>query len=275
MKPTSLLGSLALLLSSAAACTVVRGSGDYVSEERTARNFQAISLEMSAEVSISATGRESVRVFAEENLMQYVEVGMRDGALRLGLDDHVLLEPTRAIRFVVEVERLRSLTTEDGGRVVVGELSGDLELVTRDMSRVEIEGMSGDVRIDASDESRVVIDAIAGSDAALQLRDSARCDIAGSVERLDVDVEDTASLRAFRLRSSEALVRASDASTAEVFVLDDLDVTLEDSSVVEVRGNPSTVRRVSDSAVVRVAVDVPDVEVPRVDVDVPDVDVDW
>lgn len=187
----------------------VRGSGRVVTEIRHVRGFDGVSAGGAAIVVIENTGRESVRVTAEDNILPYLVTDVREGLLTIGVEPGVSLSPRRDVVVHVELDAL-----------------------------IEIEG-SGAVEIEA-DVGQV-------PDLFVTLSGAATLEVWGQVEFQDVVLSGASRYRGLRLESLTAKVGTSGAASAVVSVFDRLDAHASGASSIRYAGNP-TVRASTSGA---------------------------
>lgn len=193
-----------------AACTVVRGSGTVVTEERRVEAFTEIELEGSGTVLVALGERSAVTVEADDNVVPLLRTEVEGGRLHLGSKSGTSFISNAPIVFRVTTPSLEQLVLSGSGDVQIGDLAGgDLE-----------------VRIDGSGEVVAT----------------------GTVERLRVVVSGSGTFGGFELQAAEVDVRVDGSGDVEVFASEKLGVEINGSGVVEYAGEPDDVEtRVSGS----------------------------
>lgn len=188
----------------------IRGAGDVVSELRPVRGFGAVSVVGPLRVMLERTARERATVTAQENLLPFVQTGVRGGVLHVGPVPGVVLAPGEEI--VVHVECVEV---------------------------VEISAARG-----------AAVDADVGwlHELWLSLSGGAALTIQGEAERQHVTLSGGSRLDALDLRSERADAQLSDASEAWIWVKDRLDVEAAGASLVRFRGDPAVDARVEASS---------------------------
>ncbi len=178
----------------------VRGSGIVKTESRSVAGFSSISFQSEGRVTVQQTGKESLTISAEDNLLPLLESRVADRTLYLGTVNNTDINPTKTIEFVVEVKSLESLNIKGVGSVDVKDLQGKRVSVSQD-------GV--------------------GSTA-----------IAGSVDVLDLTLAGVGSFQGEKLKTKQATVRNSGVGSAVVNVSEQLDATLSGVGSVEYIGSP-------------------------------------
>ncbi len=189
------LAASVLGTSNSQAATV--GSGRAASETRAVSDFDALSLKSSLSVEVRQSGKESVTIYADDNLLPMVETKVETGAsgrtLVIGFRSGVSFFSKNDIKVVVDVIKLGALSTAGSGNVKVQGLktpllkisvvgSSDVQLNGLEAQTLEIR-VAGSGNVQASGKAGQVKLNIAGSgDAGLGglIADEVTASIAGS-----------------------------------------------------------------------------------------------
>ena len=109
---TSVLVGCVIVMGLLSACSIngngkgVKGSGVVKTETRDVRGFRSIQLSSLGSVTVTQTGRESLTIQAEDNLLPLLESSVKDGVLYLATIGDTNISPTETIRYEVEVRDL-------------------------------------------------------------------------------------------------------------------------------------------------------------------------
>ena len=118
MRKAQLLTLLGLtLLISSCGFTTVDGSGKIITEQRPVSGFSAVSLNGTGKLIINQTGKESLSVTADDNLMQYLQTEVHGTQLILRTADRTNLNPSEQVVYKLDV-----------GKLVEIEISGSAEV---------------------------------------------------------------------------------------------------------------------------------------------------
>lgn len=117
---TSTAALLCVLL--AAGCTV--GTGEVAPEARDVGAFDAVVLETSGSVELTAGGRGAVEIEAQETILPLLTTEVVDGALRLGADGS--FSTSRGITYRITTDELTAVTIAGSGDMDVTGLDGDV-----------------------------------------------------------------------------------------------------------------------------------------------------
>jgi hypothetical protein len=209
-----LLGSAAVLGLGPVGCVgTVQGSGRAVVESREVASFREVSVGGGARLVLTQTGRESLTVETDDNLLPLVETEVRNGRLSLGFRSGTSVSTARGLRF---------------------------ELTARELSAIEA---SGGTRVEATgiDTPALRVDVSGGG----QLRAE------GRAARQEVSASGGGQYDGARLASAAARVDASGGGWAVVDVADELDASASGGGRIEYTGHPRVRQETSGGGSVR------------------------
>lgn len=210
-----LLAAVVIVSGAAAGCSAqfgsqtVRGSGVVASEPRDASGFSEVRLGGTGEVIIEQTGKDSVTVEAEDNILPLLRTAVENGVLRLDIQNGVSIQTTKPIRYHV---------------------------TTKTLTGVGVSG-SGTVRATGIDADRFTADISGSGNAAL----------AGRADDLKLKISGSGSVDAAGLNSRSVAATISGSGDATVNATDRLDATVSGSGSVRYGGSPQVNQRVSGS----------------------------
>jgi hypothetical protein len=191
----------------------VVGSGRLGTESRAVQDFSGISLSGVGRLVIEQTGRETLTITAEDNILPLLVSEVRHGQLVLGTVSNVNISPTREIVY---------------------------RLTVRELENIEISG-AGAVEAIAIDTPFLGV----------TLSGAASVYVEGWAERQDVVISGAGSYQAVNLESSDVTLSVSGAAVAVVNARDYLEAHVSGAGVVEYTGNPAVTLDVSGAGVVR------------------------
>lgn len=178
----------------------VRGSGLVKTESRSVAGFSSISFKSEGKVMVQQTGKESLTISAEENLLPLLETRVADHVLYLGTVNNVDINPTKPIEFVMEVKSLESFNMTGVGSI-------------------EAKGIQG---------KRLVI----------ALTGVGNMTIEGTADSLDLSLDGVGSYQGDRFKTKQATVRSEGVGSAVLNVSDQLDASVSGVGSVEYIGSP-------------------------------------
>ena len=99
-----------------------RGSGKVITEQRDVSGISAVNLATIGRMTIEVGNVESLRVEAEDNLMQYLKTDVSNGELTIKNRDLINLNNTKPIRYFLTVKNLDSISISSSGDIQAPDL---------------------------------------------------------------------------------------------------------------------------------------------------------
>ena len=229
--------AIAVLLLTTLACQVsfggigartVRGSGDVVVVERPVSDFDNIELSGVGQMFIEVGNVESLRIEAEDNLMEYIETEVRGDTLNIDLKRGTNLRPTEPIRYYVTVVNLDGISVSGAGSIHIPDLkSSSFSVHISGAGNVDIEGLTAnELDVEISGVGDLSIDG-------------------GKVDQQKVEISGTGNHNTREMESAEADIRLSGLGGATVWVTDQLSVDISGAGSVKYIGDASVDSHVS------------------------------
>lgn len=129
----------------------IKGSGSVKTETREAAEFNAVSFKAEGDVEIKQTGKESLSVTAEDNLLPLLETRVKDGTLEIDTADGVHIHPTKTIKYAIQVKKLDSLHISGVGSVEAADIKGkSLSVSFSGIGSVKVSGSADDLELHIS-----------------------------------------------------------------------------------------------------------------------------
>jgi Putative auto-transporter adhesin, head GIN domain len=178
----------------------VQGSGIVRTESRSVTGFSSINFKSEGKVTVQQTGKESLTINAEDNLLPLLETRVADRILYLGTVNNVDINPTKPIEFIMEVKSLESFDMTGVGSIEAKGIQGKQLTVT-------LTGV-GNMTID------------------------------GSADFLDLRLNGIGSYRGERFKTKQANVYSDGVGSAVLNVSDQLDASVSGVGSVEYIGSP-------------------------------------
>lgn len=217
----SFLLLLGVILTVTACTSIVRGSGDLITETRQVSNFDRIVLSGSGDVIVTQGGSESLTIETDDNVMEHVRAEVENGELQLGFEPGVNIVSYTRLVFNVGVDDLIGLAISGSGDI-------ESDSVETDDLAVSISG-SGDVQI---------ADLTAGEVRA-NISGSGEIYLSGDAAAQDVSISGSGKYLAGDLCSESVEVGVSGSGDATVCANETLDVHVSGSGSVNYYGRPS------------------------------------
>ena len=210
---------LAAFTLSATSCIGHNGNGKVVKEERNVSGFDAIAVNNGIEVRVDQDSFEKVVVEADENIQKILKTEVKDGKLKIFLDENVY--HAKKMKVYVTVKQLKSVEASSGAEVKSGNLikAETMKIHSSSGSDVTMEIACGQVSLDSS----------SGSDLS----------ISGTAQSLKAESSSGSDLKASKLKTEKAEVSASSGSDLEVYVSKELKAHSSSGSDIIVYGHPT------------------------------------
>ncbi|MBI3139560.1 MAG: DUF2807 domain-containing protein [Sphingobacteriales bacterium] len=212
----------------------VRGNGNIKTESRTVDAFNGVRVSGAIDIYVRQDSVRSVRVEADENLQQYVEVGTDGNMLEIHPRSGVNLRPTRSIRVYVGGPDL-SRFNASGACDIISENKitspGNLKVSLSGACDTKLEINAPDVEVSVSGAGSVTLK--------------------GETRNLRVDGSGSTDIKCFDLMAENVNVDISGAGNAEVFASVKLDVDVSGAADVRYKGNATVNQRISGAGTVR------------------------
>ena len=234
----------------------ISGSGDRVEDTRSVSNFTGVELATIGTLTIEVGEKEELRIEAEDNLMPYIETGVRGGRLTIETREGINLRCTRPVRYYLTVKDMDTIVISSSGDVEAPDLeaerfsvairsSGDLE-----MGHLE----AGELTVNISSSGDMKMGMLHANTLKAEISSSGNLDIAGGeVERQDITISSSGEYTARELQSAEAEVCLHSNGSATIRVRDHLKTQLSSSGDLRYIGSPTVEATTSSSGdVVRI-----------------------
>ncbi len=197
----------------------VNGRGGVVSQNFTLPAFDAIQLNMDAEVIITQGTQQSVTIEAQQNIIDRVRLTVREREWRIESDR--CLRDFSDVRIFITMPNIRKLTLNSSGRIF-GDNNfnvDDIELRLPGSGTIDLGLNCDDVNATISGSGTMALE--------------------GTGDELDLLISGSGRLKAFGLTMREADITISGSGSAEVRANSLLNVRITGSGDVLYRGNPS------------------------------------
>ncbi|MFA6059340.1 MAG: head GIN domain-containing protein [Taibaiella sp.] len=225
MKKLLLIPSLAVLAFASCDFNRVQGDGNVVSKSFNQTGFKDIDASSAMNVILKQGTDYSVKIDAEKNLLELIEVRKEGDELVVGFKDNVNVGPTKDINVYITAPEFHKLggsgaCTFSNNDVITGnEIKLDLSGACNTHLNVDVKKLD----IEASGASEI--------------------EVKGKAVYFAVDGSGSTSISAFQLISENADIELSGAGDAKVFASKSLKADLSGAGSVQYKGNPATVNK--------------------------------
>lgn len=218
----------------------IRGSGKVIQEKRDVSGFNRVRLACEGEMNLQQSGRESLTIEAEDNIMPEITTDVEGGRLVIRVQRGVSISPTVTIRYTLTVKDLSAVELTGSGKIHTSALQSD------DFS-VRLPG-SGEIRIDE----------LAANNLTAEISGSGSIEVPGKVNSQRVRISGSGDYDGHNLQSQSADISVSGSGDCKVWVQKQLSAHISGSGAVEYYGNAEVSKHIGGSGGVRKLGDRPD-----------------
>lgn len=220
----------------------VTGSGQVVEQSRSVGAITDVELAMQGTLQIELGESESLRIEAEDNLLEYIETDVFGGTLTIRNSSGVTLLNTEPIRYYLMVTSLDSIVASSSGDIVgPGFVTDRFSVAVHSSGNVSLGPVvceSLDVEISSS--GNVEVESLEAGSIDVEISSSGNVLIGpGAVDTQEVRISSSGEYRAETLASRAARVRLTSSGGARLRVQDRLTADLSSSGSVFYYGSPS------------------------------------
>lgn len=235
MKKSFLIAVASTLLLASCMSRGIRGSGHVISKQFTETGFKNIDVGSVMKVYLKQGDKYEVKVEAEDNIMDLIEVKKDGDKLEFGFRNNTSLNPTKDIIIYITAPDFHELSASGAGGYVsqgtikTSEISLDLSGATKVKLALDVTS----VKVDASGASEIIL--------------------SGNTNSLDVDGSGSTDISAFDLKSQMVNIGISGAGSAQVQAEKNLKVEISGAAHVVYKGNPTVTKDISGAGRVSAA----------------------
>jgi hypothetical protein len=202
--------------------TVLRGSGNLITQEEDFSGFSRVEIANTFQAEITPGDDYRVVLTVDDNLMPYLRVGQSGDTLRIGLEPGVGVGDSN-LKAQITMPRLEAVDANGASKVFLEDFQSDdpLRVTVSGASSLQGDIATGDITVDVSGASKVTL--------------------AGFGEDADLTASGASTLDMGGYSVSNASADSSGASRVIIDVSGRLDASASGASSVLYRGNPTTV----------------------------------
>jgi len=217
---------LIILLLSLSSCyfnfrETVYGNGNIVTEERHVDSFNRLKVSSGIDAIITQGEEESIKVIADENLLEYIKTEIYDNTLKIYTDANIRHAKSKEVHLVYR--QLREIDISS---------AGDVEGTNR-MKAVDLDldlSSAGDLTLDV-EAIKINCNISSAGDAHLS----------GTADELDADLSSAGDLNAYDLVVRKARVSSSSAGSARICATGEVDLNASSAGDIYYKGDPKTI----------------------------------
>lgn len=197
-----------------------RGSGHIVSDARNVPGFHNIDVSGAIDVYVKQDSSTSVKVEADDNLLQHVEVYTENSTLVIKTRGHMWIRPTNKIKVFVSNPLYREFEVSGASNI-----RSENEITSNEMLRVGLSGASN-AKLEFN-APRISVDLTGASDLTIR----------GRTKDFEAGASGASKIKCFDLLTENTDVEASGASSAEVYASVKLAGSASGASHIRYKGN--------------------------------------
>jgi hypothetical protein len=198
----------------------IKGSGHVITENRNETGFNSIDISGAIDVYIKQDSTSSVKVEADDNILEYIEVHTDGSTLEIYTENNIRLKPSHKIKVYVSNPEYRNFQVSGASSI-----HSENEITSPETLHVEISGASeGKLEVNAPKVS-------------VNLTGASNVNIKGKTKDFEGGASGASEIRGFDLLSENADVDASGASHIEIFASVKIAGQSSGASSVDYRGN--------------------------------------
>lgn len=199
----------------------VRGNGDMVSENRNTESYNKVSLVGSLDVQLVSGTEGTIKVDAESNLQEYIITEVKNGVLKISVEDGINLSPKEEILITVPIESVDGLSVTGSG-----------DIWTRDI----IKSNSMEVQITGSGDMKLELEV---KDLEGKITGSGDVQLKGRSQNFQCTVTGSGDFNAFDLEADHVEARVSGSGDIMVYASKSLKANVSGSGDIVYEGNPT------------------------------------
>ena len=219
---------ISILLAANVSCntSLVRGSGNVLSEERAVSGFSKLIISGSGEIFIEQGDEESLTIIAEDNIIPLITTEVSGSTLNISTlnfspEQQSIVMNTKSIEIHIRVKNLDSISTPG-------------------IASINCSGLTtGSLTIETSGLSNVVMSNLKTNSIDIDATGTGNYKMAGNTDNLNISTSGTGNCDARDLESKECKIEARGTGNITVNVSDNLDVFIGGSGNVSYIGNPT------------------------------------
>ncbi len=201
------------------ACDCIEGDGPIETENRNQQGFDAIELEVSANVYIKQADIFEIKIEAQQNILDIIRTKVRGNALVIDYNEMCVMN-SRSIDIYISMPELSELNVDGSGDIVSDDVFESDEIY------MSVSG-SGSIEIEVEAEE---VD--------LKINGSGDILVSGSTLKLYTSTSGSGDIQANRLKADDVKVKISGSGSVKVYAIEYLEAKISGSGSIYYNGNP-------------------------------------
>ncbi len=229
------VATLFALTAAPAAAERIKGSGTVKTETRSVSGFNAVAVDVPANVTLRQGTGEGVTLTTDDNIAPLVETVVENGVLKIRWARKNLSLDFKRLEIVVDAKTIDAIAVRGSGQLRAPTLK------------------AGALSIAVDGSGRMALDAVEAHSLKVAIHGDGELTAAGHVDTLDVAIAGSGEIRAAKLESRRAQLALNGSAQATVWAKDDLTATIAGSGEISYYGNPRVTQTVAGSGRVAAA----------------------
>ncbi|OLY93637.1 Putative auto-transporter adhesin, head GIN domain [Cnuella takakiae] len=238
MKQAYLLSFFSLLLCCTSCRFVggkrVEGDGNRVTVNRSVGEFKGVEVRGGIDVVLVSGNGHSIRIEADQNLIDFIEVNNDGGTVEVSSRDGYNLRSSKGIKVYATAPAFENVSVAGSG-----DIRSEGKVTSNGALQLAIKG-SGDIQL-AVDAPRV----------ATEISGSGSAKLEGQTREFEAEINGNGDVHAFNLLSESAKVDIAGSGNAEVFASKQLNVEIKGAGDVAYKGSGTVSQKIMGSGSVR------------------------
>jgi hypothetical protein len=246
------------------AISQIKGNGNIVKQKRDITAFSKINVKNGWDLVLSQGEEYSLKIEAEENLIDIVVTEIENGVLNIYSNINILKSKRRRLHLSFrELNSIEASGSSDifaktpiqsnifkldlkgssdvdklsfQGKKIIGNFKGSSDVIINFIS-------SADIEIVASGSSDITLTNIDAEKCNLKLSGSSDAILNGKVTNLEIHASGNVDIESYNLKAINGKLNLSGSSDAEMNITKSLDINLSGGSDLELKGNPKIINK--------------------------------
>ena len=213
----------------------INGSGNIVTQSRTAERFNSIDVSGAIDVYLKQdSAQQSIKIETDDNLQEYIDIHESNGVLYISPRNSYNLDPSKKIKVYVSAAYFKRLSASGACNIY-----SENKLTSSETMDIDLTGAS-DIKLDVK-APRINAEVTGASSVMLT----------GETKDFNVEGSGASDIKSFGLMTENTTLDISGACSAEVFASVKLDVQASGASGIKYKGNAAVNQDISGAGSVK------------------------
>jgi len=198
----------------------VKGNGNVVTKEVNRGDFTKVEQKGSFDVYLSNASSSTVKIEAEENLIDYIETYVDNNTLVIRTKEGFSLKPDRDIKIYIAAPHLTDIQSSGAGDIISQSLLSDstkMSFEVRGSANIKVEVNAPEIQAEISG--------------------SGDMELKGQTRKFSAEVNGSGNIKALDLKAEDTEIEIKGSGDADVFASSSLNVNVRGSGDVRYKGN--------------------------------------